>query len=107
MRYKTSMIALLLGLGIYGIAPVIGGLEPFAAPSAFAKSGSGHDGGGDNDHSGHGNGGHGGDDDDHDDGHGGHGDDDDDDDDDVSGADDDDGTPDQGHGDTCVRNCNG
>ena len=82
MRYKTSMFALGMAFGIYGIAPVVSGFNPFGTPAANAKSGSGHDGSGDRggnsgpgDNSGYGSGYGGG------------------------------GTPGQGH--TCVMNCDG
>ena len=37
MRYKVSMIALLLGVGIYGVAPVVDSFGIFDASAAHAK----------------------------------------------------------------------
>ena len=83
MRYRTSLLALMLGLGMYGVGPVITKFTPFGAAPAMAhdsgsKGGSDHSGpgGGDDDNDGgsdHSGPGGGGSDDDNDgsDDHGG------------------------------------
>ena len=97
MRYTSSILALLLGLGIYGVSPVLAGFGPFAATTAHADNGhggnSGSGGSDDNNNSS--------DDDGTPDQGGGN-------DDDQPSAGNDDGTPDQGSGDNglCVANCN-
>jgi hypothetical protein len=55
MRYKTSIMALVLGLGMYGVAPVVTSFDIFGAVPAMAKDHGGGDGGGD--HGGNDNGG--------------------------------------------------
>src|SRR5207245_7732618 len=70
MRYSSSVLALLLGLGIYGVGPIISKFDMLGATPALAKGFGGH---------GHGHGGSpaagssgdGGDDDQGDDGDGG------------------------------------
>lgn len=52
MRSKTSILALLLGLGMYGLAPVVTSFELFGAAPAHAEDGDGNggdDNGGDGD----------------------------------------------------------
>lgn len=88
MRYKPSLLALLLALGVYGVSPILLQSTPLGATPALADSHSGSGGGDDDsagDHSGSGDG----DDDSGDD----------DGDDDSAGSTDDDGTADQGSGD--------
>ena len=49
MRYSTSVMALLLGLGMYGLAPVVTNFELLGATPALADDGGGDHDGGDND----------------------------------------------------------
>jgi hypothetical protein len=95
MRNSSSILALILGIGIYGLGPIIMTSGPFAATVALADNGSDdgadHDSGGD-----HGHGGNSGHSDNSGSGHGGDGHDDDDDSSSNSGGDD--GTADQGGG---------
>ncbi len=91
MRNSSSILALILGIGIYGLGPVVMTSGPFAATVALADNGS-DDGAGHNSGDDHGHGGNSGS------GHGGDGHDDDDNDDSSSNSGDDDGTADQGGG---------
>ena len=45
MRNTTSILSLLLALGIYGAGPVVTKFGPFAATAAHAESGEGSEGG--------------------------------------------------------------
>jgi hypothetical protein len=73
MRNSTSILGLILGLGILAAGPIFTNFDPFGPSQAYAKgsdnsgSGSDSDNSGRSDNSGHG--GHGGHDDNHDDDH--------------------------------------